>query len=183
MLALATELEGHPDNVTPALLGGCQIAVVDDGKVVASAVPVPEDLSAVLFIPEFAMPTAQARAVLPPDVPRKDAVFNIGRAALLVNALASGRLDLLGVATDDRLHQPQRQAIFPQMRLLFRAARQAGALGVFLSGAGSTVLAFSKGIEMTVAYELAEEARKASLAGDVVITKPTAQGATVVESQ
>lgn len=180
LLKLATELEGHPDNVTPALLGGCQIAVQEGGKVVASRVPLPPGLSAVLFVPTMPMPTAKARAVLEPNVAREDAVYNIGRAALLVNALATGRLDALDVATRDRLHQPQRERIFPQMRLLFRAARQAGALGVFLSGAGSTILALTVGKEMTIAYEMAEEARKASLEGDVVITKPTEQGATVV---
>lgn len=180
LLKLATDIEGHPDNVTPALLGGCQITVQEGGKVVASRVPLPPGLSAVLFIPTMPMPTAKARAVLEPNVAREDAVYNIGRAALLVNAFATGRLDLLDVATRDRLHQPQRERIFPQMRLLFRAARQAGALGVFLSGAGSTILALTVGKEMTIAYEMAEEARKASLEGDVRITKPTEQGATVV---
>lgn len=207
LLKLATEMEGHPDNVTPALLGGCQIAVQADGRVVASRVPLPEGLSAVLFVPAFAMPTAKARAALAEHqldrlkelgapaasdgaretlgrtVFREDAVFNVGRAALLVNALATGHLDLLDTATRDRLHQPQRERIFPQMRLLFRAARQAGALGAFLSGAGSTVLALTQGKEMTVAYELAEEARKASLPGEVVITKPTQEGATVASIQ
>ncbi|MSQ12900.1 MAG: homoserine kinase [Dehalococcoidia bacterium] len=180
LLNLATEQEGHPDNVTPALLGGCQIAVQEGGKVVASRVPLPPGLSAVLFIPTMPMPTAKARAVLEPTVAREDAVYNIGRAALLVNAFATRRLDVLDVATNDRLHQPQRERIFPQMRLLFRAARQAGALGVFLSGAGSTVLALTVGREMTIAYEMAEEARKASLEGSVVITKPTEQGAQIV---
>lgn len=180
LLKLAVEMEGHPDNVTPALLGGCQIAVVgEDGAVVTSRVALPDELKAVLFVPAFQMPTAKARAVLGQTVPRQDAVFNIGRAALLVNALASNRVELLDIATRDRLHQPQRESIFPQMRLLFRAARQAGALGVFLSGAGSSVLALTNGREMTVAYELAEEARKASLEGEVIITKPVQQGATV----
>ncbi|MSQ11537.1 MAG: homoserine kinase [Dehalococcoidia bacterium] len=180
LLKLACEMEAHPDNVTPALLGGCQIAVVaEDGVVVTSRVALPGELRAVLFVPAFPMPTAKARAVLGDTVTRQDAVFNIGRAALLVNALATGRLELLEIATQDRLHQPQRESIFPQMRLLFRAARQAGALGVFLSGAGSSILALTNGREMTVAYELAEEARKASLEGEIIITKPVQQGATV----
>ena len=180
LLKLAIEIEGHPDNVTPALLGGCQVVVHNGDSIVTSGVPLPEGLGAVLFIPNMPMATAKARAVLPQSYSREDAVFNVGHAALLVNALATGNLELLKVATEDRLHQPQRQTIFPQMRLLFRAALQGGAYGVFLSGAGSSVLAFAKGNEMTVAYELADEARKAGLEGTLLITHPIEQGATVV---
>lgn len=174
---LAVDIEGHPDNVTPAIFGGCQIVVKDESKLLRSDVPYPADLRAVLFIPEAPMPTAQARGVLPARVSREDAVYNIGRAALLVNALATGKLEHLRVATQDRLHQPARQTLMPAMRLLFRAALDAGALGVFLSGAGSSVLAFTRGREFTVAYELRDMADKAQLPGDAKITSPSAKGA------
>ncbi|MBI4201624.1 MAG: homoserine kinase [Chloroflexi bacterium] len=176
---LAVEIEGHPDNVTPVLFGGCQIVVRDGDRLVHAGVPFPQDLRAVLFIPDAPMPTAQARGVLSPQVSREDAVYNIGRAALLVNALATGRLEHLKVATQDRLHQPARQGLMPAMRLLFRAAMDGGALGVFLSGAGSSVLALTRGRELTVAYEMRDMADKAQLPGEVKITAPSTRGATI----
>ena len=180
LLELAAKAEGHPDNVTPALLGGCQIVVSDDGRLVTSRVPVPPDLRAVLFIPDVPMPTRQARSVLSRSVPRKDAVYNLGRVALLVSGLAAGDLSDFSVATKDRIHQPARETIFPAMRVIFRAALSAGALGVFLSGAGSTVLALASDREMSIGYEMAEAASKSGVGGDVKITRPTTEGAQVV---
>ena len=174
---LAVEIEGHPDNVTPALFGGCQIVVNDNGRLVRADVPIPPDLRAVLYVPDAPMPTAQARGVLSPQVSREDAVYNIGRAALLVNALATGKLENLRVATQDRLHQPARQALMPAMRMLFQAALDGGALGVFLSGAGSSVLALTRSREFTVAYEMRDAGDKAGLPGDVKITTPSTRGA------
>ena len=180
LLELAAKTEGHPDNVAPALLGGCQIVVSDDGNLVTSKVPVPPDLRAVLFIPEIPMPTKQARSVLSQNVPRKDAVYNLGRVALLISGLTAGDLSDFTVATKDRLHQPARETIFPAMKVIFRAALSAGALGVFLSGAGSTVLALARDREMSIGYEMAEAASKSGVRGDVKITQPTNEGAQVV---
>ncbi len=177
LLALATEMEGHPDNVAPALLGGCQIVARDGPRLVTAPVPLPPDLGVVLFIPEKMVATKEARAILPDTVSREDAVYNMSRVALLVNALASGRLEDLRVATQDRLHQPARQALFPAMRTIFREALQAGALGVFLSGSGPTVLALTRGREMTVGYEMAEAARKTNVAGEIKVVRPSPVGA------
>jgi homoserine kinase len=182
LLRLAVAMEGHPDNVAPALLGGCQVSVRDGDEVVTSAVPVPTGLRAVLFIPDQPMPTAQARSLLPDRVTRDDAVFNIGRAALLVAALAMGDLDALRVATQDRLHQSYRWVLFPAMRLIIQAALDAGAVGAFLSGAGSTVLALAQGREMTIGFEMADIADKAGVAGEVRVVELSARGAHVVEA-
>lgn len=176
---LAVAMEGHADNVTPALFGGCQIVVRDQDTLARAAVPLPRNLRAVLFIPDMPMPTLQARDILPPQVSREDAVYNMGRVALLVNALATGRVDGLRVATQDRLHQPARQALFPAMRLLFDSALDAGALGVFLSGAGSTILALTRGEETAVAEAMADTANKAGVHGEVKVVKPSARGAHV----
>ena len=183
LLTLATKEEGHPDNVAPALLGGCQIVVRDGERLITSRVAVPNQLQAVLFIPETPMPTDQARSLLPPEVERQDAVYNMGRVGLLVNAFASGDYEHLAVATQDRLHQPARRGLFPPMKVIFDAAIGAGALGVFLSGAGSSILALTQGREMTIGYEMAEAASKAGVGGDVKITKPSIKGAQVVESR
>ena len=183
LLEQAFELEGHPDNVTPALLGGLQLVVREGDVLLPALVPVPEDIRAVLFVPYMTIATEDARAVLPSEVAIQDAVYNMGRAALLVNALATGRLDDLRLATMDRLHQPYRQKLFPAMKVIFSAALTGGALGVFLSGSGSTVLALTKGHEMTVAYEMAEAARQANIEGEVKITRPTSRGAYVVGAE
>ena len=141
----------------------------------------PFELHAVLFIPEVRIATSDARAVLPEKVSRADAVYNMSRAALLVAGMCSNRPEYFRVATQDKLHQPYRQALFPAMKVIFAAARDAGALGVFLSGSGSTILALTQGREMTVAYEMAEAARQASVPGQVKITQPTTRGAYVVD--
>ncbi|MBI2865110.1 MAG: homoserine kinase [Chloroflexi bacterium] len=177
LLALGYAFEGHPDNVTPALLGGCVASAVVDGKVAYARVPLPENLRTVLFIPDFEMPTKEARAILPDPVRRADAVFNLGRVALLVAALSTGRLDLLRTATEDRLHQPPRQAVFPAMPLLFQAAIEAGALGAFLSGAGSTVIALCVDKEEAIGAALAAAAGRASLSGRILATRPSDLGA------
>jgi homoserine kinase len=181
LLEMAATIEGHQDNVAAAVLGGLQLVLTEQDQLYTAAIAVPADLTAVLFIPEVRIATSDARAVLPEKVTVADAVYNMGRAALLLAGLATNHLEYLGVATQDRLHQPYRQPLFPAMKLLFKAARDAGALGVFLSGSGSTVLAFAQGREMTVAYEMAEAARQAGVEGRVQVTRPTTQGAHLLD--
>ena len=137
----------------------------------------PLQIHAVLFIPETRIATADARAVLPQHLNVADAVHNMARVALLVAGMATNHPEYLDIATQDRLHQPYRQPLFPAMKLLMKAARDAGALGAFLSGSGSTVLALTQGREMTVAYEMAEAARQASVEGTVKVVQPTPLGA------
>ena len=180
LLKLAFEQEGHPDNAAAALLGGCQIVAQDEQRLITASVPVPNELSAVLFIPDVAMPTNEARALLSGTVSRQDAVYNMSRVGLLVRALATGDFKHLAVATADRLHQPARQSVFPAMKNIFRAALSAGALGVFLSGAGSSVLALTRGKEVTIGYEMADAAAKSDVSGDIKITRPTSKGAHLV---
>ena len=182
LLEMAATIEGHPDNVAAAMLGGLQLVVTDQDQLYTAPITLPPDLSAVLFIPEFRIATSDARAVLPKRVNVADAVYNISRTALFVAGMATNHPDYLSVATQDRLHQPYRQSLFPAMKLLFEAARGAGALGVFLSGSGSTVMALAKGREMTVAYEMAEAARQAGVDGGVRITQPTVRGTHLLDS-
>ncbi len=181
LLEMAATIEGHPDNVAAAVHGGLQLVVREQDRVYTAPIATPADLSAVLFIPEHRIPTSAARAVLPEKVSMADAVHNISRTALLVAGMATNRPAYLAVATEDRLHQPYRRPLFPAMKLLFNAALKAGALGVFLSGSGSTVLALAQGREMTVAYEMADTARQANVAGRVHVTRPTMQGAHLLE--
>jgi len=136
LLPRAARLEGHPDNVAAALLGGF---VVCTGARAERLEP-PAGLSAVLVVPRHAVRTAKARAALPAQVPMSDAVFNVGRASLLVLGLARGDLDLVARGLDDRLHQPRRAPLYPRSMDLVRRARELGALGATISGAGPTVL-------------------------------------------
>lgn len=183
LLEMAATLEGHPDNVAAALLGGLQLVVLDqEQRLFTAPIDVPPDMQAVLFIPELRIATADARKVLPVQVSMADAVHNMSRIALLVAGMGTNHPEYLKVATQDRLHQPYRQPLFPAMKGIFAAAQDAGALGVFLSGSGSTILALTQGREMTVAYEMAEAARQASVVGEVSITRPTALGAHVLDN-
>lgn len=184
LLDLAASIEGHPDNVAPAILGGFQIGVRHDGRWFTDAVRLPSDLKAVIFIPDRSSKgsTIETRMALTPEVPRSDAIYNIGRAALLVNALAMGNLDTLRVATEDRLHQPTRSQIFPYLNRLIKAALAAGAHGAFLSGAGPSVIALVTHREMTVAYEMAEAARLVGYSGKTRIVDPSSKGAYVVSA-
>jgi homoserine kinase len=136
LLALAAELEGHPDNVAAALHGG--MVVCADGGV--TRVDPPVALEAVLVVPEESVSTSDARAALPTSVPLADATFNVAHGALLALGLATGDLDLISRGLADRLHQPHRARLFPRSAHVIDNARDYGALGATLSGAGPTVL-------------------------------------------
>lgn len=183
ILPLAARLEGHADNVAPALFGGLQVVVEEEGRLIHLGTAAPAGLKAVLLIPEMALPTDESRRLLPRELSREDAVHNIGRAALLMAALCHGRLDLLDVATRDRLHQPARGQLFPAMDDVFRAARQAGALCAYLSGGGSAILALTDGGERKVALAMKRAARAAGFDARSLITVPSERGAQVVMGQ
>ena len=180
ILKLATKIEGHPDNVAPAILGGCQIVVANEGDILTSNIPTHPTMNAVMFIPNSSVSTKEGRSVLGGAVARVDAIHNLSRVALLVNTLQSGELSNLNVATKDRLHQPARQRVFPAMKPIMNAATQAGALGVFLSGSGPTILALCVGRETTVGYEMAEVASKSGVDGTIRISLPSNVGAHVM---
>ena len=184
LLEMAATIEGHPDNVAAAVMGGMQLVIMDQTeegrRLYTVPVNVPPELHAVVFVPEVRISTEDARAVLPEMVSVADAVHNMGRVGLLVASMATNHPEYLAIATQDRLHQPYRQPLFPAMKVIFKAALDAGALGVFLSGSGSTVLALTQGREMTVAYEMAEAARQASVEGNVSVTQPTVRGAHLI---
>jgi homoserine kinase len=178
LLALACRAEGHPDNVAAALLGGLTVSCVSGESVAAVSLRVPADLLWVVLVPKPESSTREARAVLPETVTRADAVFNLQRMGLLLAALASGRVDVLGVAMDDRLHQPQRQALFPWMDAVRRAALEAGALGCVLSGAGPSLLAAVRGATQPVARAMEQALTSVGVAGRALPLTVDTTGAT-----
>ena len=180
---MATAVEGHPDNVAATMWGGFAIVGRDgSGKPRAVRFDTPDTLHATVFIPDAAMRTAEMRAALPTTVPHKDAAHNVGRAALVVAALTSGRLELLDAMSDDRLHEPFRAQFLPQLPALTAAAREAGALGAALSGAGSAVMALSAEAETAdrVAAAMTAAALANDLPGRAIVVRPAAHGARVI---
>jgi len=139
LFARAVKVEGHPDNVAAAIHHGVVACVADR----VLRLPVPDDLEVALFVAAEPSPTEQARAILPATVSRADAVYNAGRNALLVHALHARDWSLLGIAMEDRLHQPARSSIYPWLPETIAAARAAGAHGAALAGAGPSVFAFA----------------------------------------
>lgn len=145
ILNLACEMEGHPDNVAPAMMGGLVVSMMEQGKVIARQIPIVSNINITIALPNFYLPTKQARAVLPKKVSMRNAIHNISRTALVVEALRSGDLELLGKVMSDKLHQPYRLRLIPGAASAMEAAKEAGASAVALSGAGPSVIAFSTG--------------------------------------
>jgi homoserine kinase len=173
VLRLATEIEGHADNVAAALHGGI---VICQGTRVHRFEP-PLGLEAVLVVPRARVETATARAVLPAEVPLRDAAHNIAAAATLVLGLSRGDFELIGEGLGDRLHQPRRASLFPQSAELLDEVRQLGALGATISGAGPSVLVWCR-FEQTGGLVAALSRRTAGWA-DVVRAPFESQGADV----
>ncbi len=138
---LAAVLEGHPDNSTPAILGGLTAAVLEESRVYSVKVPISGRLKFAAFIPDFELKTEKARAALPVQVQHKDAVFNLSRTALMIASLFSGRLDNLRVAVEDKLHQPYRLGLIPGAEDVFALCTRLGAYACYISGAGPTLMA------------------------------------------
>ncbi len=169
----------HADNVAAALLGGLSAVARAGDAWHAVRVPLPRPLRAVLFVPSFAMDTVACRALLPQQYSHADAIHNVGHAGLLIAALAAGEYDVLGAAMDDRLHEPYRAKLFPQMPDLIAAARSAGAYGACLSGGGSAILALAGERAQAVAQAMMLAAAASNAEGRVIILEIAAEGAQV----
>ncbi|NJK65778.1 MAG: homoserine kinase [Microcoleus sp. CSU_2_2] len=145
VMQLAIELEGHPDNVVPALLGGCRLAATEapGGAWQICDIPWHPDIVPVVAIPDFELSTAEARRVLPTDYSKADAIFNAAHLGLLVRALETGDRDWLRCALQDKIHQPYRQSLIHGYEAVQKAAMNAGAYGMVISGAGPTLLALT----------------------------------------
>jgi len=140
---LANEIEGHPDNVVPALFGGLRLATMTQGRLQICDLPWHESVVPVAIIPEFELSTVDARRVLPTQYSRADAVFNTAHIGLLLRGLATGNGDWIAGGMGDRIHQPYRKKLIPGYEEVRLAAMQAGAWGLVISGAGPTLLALA----------------------------------------
>lgn len=177
LLSLATSIEGHPDNVAPALLGGIVVSAMADDEVRYLKIAPPNNLKCIVAIPDFLLSTSAAREVLPQSINLSDAIFNISRASLLVGAFINGDLSLLSVAMDDKIHQPYRCSLIPGMKKVFAAAKLAGARGVALSGAGPTLIAFTDKNSKLIAKVMKETFIENGVQAKVLILDPNPIGA------
>ena len=156
LLDIAAEIEGHPDNVSPALLGGFTANAMEEKSVRYVKATVSEKLVFAAFVPPFELKTSDARAVMPKEVSVKDSVFNLSRSALVSASFITGKYENLRTACDDRLHQPYRLPLIPGGRKIIEESYKNGALAAYISGAGSTMMAiFDCGNEE--AEKIAEE--------------------------
>lgn len=175
LLKLAAEMEGHPDNAAPALFGGLVVSVMTHEEIVTQRYEIPE-LTLVIVKPNVDWPTRMARAVLPKSVSRTDAIFNIGRAILVMDALRNGDLDLLQKIMDDRIHQPYRLKHISGGMPAYKTAKRFGAAA--LSGAGPAIINFvpAENAEKAKAeIQFVFEERGIETRG--IVTKPSSQGA------
>lgn len=181
LLQMATNIEGHPDNVAPAIFGGFTISVVTRGRVECFSLMPRMPLKLVVAVPEFPLSTRLARSVLPEQVKMKDAVFNVSRAALLVAALTKGQPRFLRNAFADALHQPYREKLIPGMKDVFRAACRAGALGASLSGAGPCLIAYTLENEESVGQAMVEAFQEHEIEAQALQLSLDAHGARILK--
>ena len=180
---MAAELEGHPDNSNPALMGSMVVSAMHDGEMSRIKINVPENLTFGVLIPNFALSTAESRAVLPKEYTRAQAVFNSSRTGLLIAAMMTGNLEALRVAVDDEIHQPYRKKLIRNYDDIFEKARENGSLAEYLSGAGPTLMTL-------ITDETAEKYEKEMTAflktlpdnWELKLLKPDTRGA-VIESE
>lgn len=182
---LATAIEGHPDNVIPALLGGCRlaatgIAIGDYRPWIVAEIPWHESIVPIVAIPEFELSTVAARRVLPETYSRADVVFNIAHGGLLLRGIETGNGDWLAGALQDKIHQPYRKALIQGYDAVEAAAIGAGAYGVVISGAGPTILALA-GADRAEAVAAAMGAAWGAIgvAAEVVVSAIEREGARV----
>jgi len=182
LLDLANEMEGHPENASASLLGGLTVNGAENGEVRLQKFLPPKDWVAAAFIPDLEIATHDARRVLPEMLPRREAVNNVQRVAVLVAAFAKREAALLKFGVQDWLHQPYRKALIPGFDDILAAAYEAGALAAFLSGSGSTLLAIgSKRQARKIAQAMAQAATQHHLAGRAAVLKFAQKGARILK--
>ena len=145
ILNLASEMEGHPDNVTPALFGGFCTAVSESGKIIYSSNKLTNNIKFAVMIPDFFVSTRESRVTLPENVPFRDAAYNISRASLMTSLLINGKYDDLRYAVGDKLHQNYRKASIPEFDLIVEKSYEFGSKATYLSGSGPTVISILTG--------------------------------------
>lgn len=185
LLDMAVEIEGHPDNVTPALLGGFAASCKDDKELVTFRIETPNNLKAIAVVPQLRLSTGKSREVIPKTVSLADAVYNLRHGVLLALSLQSGDLETFGAMLKDRLHQPYRFPLIKGSKLVARKAIEAGAMGCVLSGSGSTMIAFTtleKHNEDAIGKAMVRAFKKHGIASGYLSLKMDNSGAKLIDN-
>jgi len=184
MLGLALSLEGHMDNIVPALIGGLTLAYkTGQGEIKWARIKTPLDLRIVLAVPEFTLNTKEMRKVLPQKVTLSQAIFNLSRSALLVNALQNSDWEVLVEAMEDRLHQPYRTPFIPGIEDMFSQIKKTGLAGVALSGSGPSIVSLTKtkkGREETISTIMKDAFLKAGINCRILVLEADLEGTKLI---
>lgn len=184
LLSIATEIEGHPDNVTPAIVGGLVISSLEnDGSIIYRKLNWPEEWAITVCIPDVELATEISRSVIPKEVPLENAVFNLKRMGMFIKAVDDGDTELMKVALTDKLHQPYREKLVPGLKELSQAFKhEDDILGCVLSGAGSSMLIISKYSAIDKVNSITQETmNNLNVRADIRTLRIEENGATILE--
>lgn len=180
ILKIAIAIEGHPDNVAPAIFGGAVVSILENNQVYLEKIAISDKFKFLALIPDFRLSTKEARGALPETYPKADAVFNISRVAMLVLALGSGDENNLKIALQDKIHQPYRFKLIPEIEKIEEIIRDSRALGSYLSGAGSTIMLVLKKYDQISEKEIREKLGKLSKTYDLKALEIDKKGAFII---
>ncbi|AJA47487.1 homoserine kinase [Clostridium pasteurianum DSM 525 = ATCC 6013] len=183
ILNLATEIEGHPDNVVAALEGGFDVSLVENNQVLYSKITPPEELVFAALIPNFKMSTLSGRKVLPDKYDRKDCVFNISRAALLISVFYNKDFEKLRTCFQDKIHQPYRGESIKNLNSIFETAKRFGSLGEFISGSGSTLMTVIHKDNIDFLENMKNYLKTMEVSWEIKLLKPDCNGTEITVCQ
>lgn len=179
LFEMATEMEGHPDNVAPAIFGGITVSMMEGTKPSYIRFMPPKPLYLIVAIPRFRLATKKARSVLPKEVPHEDAVFNLSRTAMLITALSHGKYNFLPQALEDKLHQPYREPLIKGMVDVVIGAKEKGAYGCVISGAGPSLIAFADRHPDVIGQAMVESFKKNDVNARYIVLQIAEKGVRV----
>ena len=184
ILSLAVDIEGHPDNVCPAIFGGLVSTImVDNKKPLYNCVEVKDGVKFIALIPRFKLSTEKARAILPKEVPFRDCIYNIGRAALLISCFSNGNYALLKEATKDRIHERFRSKLIDNFDKVYNKSLELGALSCFLSGAGPTLMAIVDNKDISFVGNFTNFMKEQNINWDIKELKIDKHGAKILKGE
>ena len=181
ILDLAYKIEGHSDNIVPALNGGFNITIIENNKIIFKKISVDESLKIIVVIPEIKIKTKEARKILPTEITREDAIFNLSRASLLTASLITMDYSYLSLSFQDRLHQNYRAKLIPGFYDVVNSAYKEGSLGVALSGSGSSIIAFSNSNEENIAQSMINTFSSFNVNSSYIITTADNNGTIIID--
>ena len=178
---ISASMEGHPDNVGPAIFGGITIGYNDDNDWYISPVKYSKNLKIISFVSDQKILTKESRKGLPDSISREDSVYNISRSALLINSISNNNFDDFKYAFQDKVHEQYRTPKIKGFKTISNAAISAGALATYLSGSGPTISAIAESKELTINYEMLDAANKLGINGEGIICKISESGVQLID--